>query len=510
MAEVDPDLVAAVERAADPETREIFDRRVREQADRIRDDIRSGRLDTDEFAVGMELEAYAVDGDGRLAPIPDAVFDRADCAKELGVHNFELNTPATVFDPAGLAEQGDRIQGSVDAVTDALTEAGLAPVLDAMWTLPPEGGTDDYLGAVTVDDGVVVAEHMRKHPRYVALDNEILDRSGGEITVDVPGARLAYPTILVESLATSIQPHLQIPDADSFPQYFNVALRTMGPVLSLSSNSPFLPADCYDDDPDVIDATPHELRVHVFEESINAGASRDEGKVRFPRDLERATDVVDRVVDDETYAPVLADEEGDGDADDYRATLREYDHKRGVHWRWIRGVVGGQPVGTEREGASLRIEYRPLPTQPTVRDTVSLQTFVVGLLRGLVAADHPVVALPWTAARDCFYDVVAAGPDADLDWVTADGDRTADPGVIYDELFAYARRGLREAGLADEVIDGYLDPVERRRDGTVPSAWKKARVREAVADGATLPEAIEAMQRSYIDRAGGETVVADW
>jgi hypothetical protein len=325
----------------------------------------------------------------------------------------------------------------------------------------------------------------------------------------------------MESLATSIQPHLQIPDTDDFPRYFNLAIRTMGPVLSLSSNAPFLPADCYDDDPAVIDTTPHELRIPVFEGSINADAPRGEGKVRFPEDLTRATDVVDRVVEDETYAPVLADDADDvddaDDADDadtstspYRATLREYDHKRGVHWRWVRGVVGGQPVGTESDGASLRIEYRPLPTQPTVRDTVAVQAFVVGLLRGLGVADHPLTDLPWTAARDCFYDVVDEGPDADLAWVTVDGDRTGDPDTVYDELFAYARRGLRDAGLDSDVVDAYLSPVERRRDGTVPSAWKKARVREAVADGATLPEAIGRMQRDYIERAGGDTAFVDW
>ncbi|MFC7257003.1 hypothetical protein [Haloplanus litoreus] len=488
----------------------MFDRRVREQAERIRADIRSGHLDTDEFAVGMELEGYAVDGEGRLARIPDAVFDRADCGKELGVHNFEVNSAATVFDAAGIAEQADRIRASVDAATEALATVDLTPVLDAMWTVPPAEGTDAYLGTVEERNGVVVAANMRHHPRYVALDNEILDRSGGAITLGVPGATLSYRTILMESLATSIQPHLQIPDTDTFPRYFNAALRTLGPVLSLASNAPFLPADCYDDDPDVIDATPHELRIPVFEESINAGASRDDGKVRFPADVERATDVVDRVVADETYAPILSDGDGDPDASAYRSTLPEYDHKRGVHWRWVRGVVGGQPVGTERDGASLRIEYRPLPTQPTVRDTVSLQVLVVGLLRGLVAADHPLTDLPWEAARECFYDAVDEGPDANLAWVTAAGARTDDRGTVYDELFAYARRGLRDAGLADDVIDDYLDPVERRRDGTVPSAWKKARVRAEVADGATLPEAIEAMQREYVDRAGGETVFVDW
>jgi hypothetical protein len=506
-----PDLVAAVERSTDPEIREEFDRRVRKQAARIREDIRTGRLDTGEFAVGMELEAYAVDRDDRLASIPEAAFDRGGFAKELGVHNLEVNSAPTVFDAAGIDAQADRIAESVDAAAAALDDEGLTPALDAMWTIPPADGTDAYLGSIEERSGVVVATNMRHHPRYVALDNEILDRSGGTITVDAPGVRLSYPTILVESLATSIQPHLQIPDTDAFPKYFNAALRTAGPVLSLSSNAPFLPADCYDPSAgdEVIDATPHELRIRVFEESINAGAPRGEGKVRFPRDVEAATDVVDRVVDDETYAPVLAD--GDApDASPYRSTLREYDHKRGVHWRWVRGVVGGQPVGTERDGASLRIEYRPLPTQPTVRDTVAVQTLVVGLVRGLVAADHPVLDLPWAAARDCFYDAVVDGPDADLAWVTADGDRTADPDAVYDDLFAHARRGLRDAGLDADAVDDYLAPIERRRDGTVPSAWKKARVRDAVDDGATLPEAIERMQRAYLERAGGGTPFVDW
>jgi hypothetical protein len=237
-------LVDAVARSTDLDIREAFDRRVREQAERIREDIRSGRLDTDEFAVGMELEGYAVDESGRLARIPDPVFDRAGCGKELGAHNFEVNSPATVFDAAGVAEQADHIRANVDAAAEALGAEGLAPVLDAVWTVPPVGGTDAYLGSVEDHDGVVVATNMRHHPRYVALDNEILERSGGRITLDVPGVTLSYRTILMESLATSLQPHLQIPDVTAFPRYFNAALRTAGPLLSLTSNAPFLPADC--------------------------------------------------------------------------------------------------------------------------------------------------------------------------------------------------------------------------------------------------------------------------
>ncbi|MFC7008034.1 hypothetical protein [Halalkalicoccus salilacus] len=44
--------------------------------------------------------------------------------------------------------------------------------------------------------------------------------------------------------------------------------------------------------------------------------------------------------------------------------------------------------------------------------------------------------------------------------------------------------------------------VWRFEERTTPSRWKKARVRERVDDGASLPEAIRGMQREYIDRAG--------
>jgi len=199
---------------------------------------------------------------------------------------------------------------------------------------------------------------------------------------------------------------------------------------------------------------------------------------------------------------VLSETDGEGDDDGlYADDIPEFDHKRGVHWRWVRGVVGGQPVGTD-DGASIRLEYRPLPTQPTVRDNVALAALTVGLLRGLVVADHPLRDLPWTDARDAFYRVVRDGPDAELAWVTAEGDRTGDPGRIYDDVFAHARRGLRDAGVEGVAVEEYLAPMERRREAGPPSAWKKARAREALADGATVPEAVERAQRAYLERAG--------
>jgi hypothetical protein len=515
------DLVAAVRRSLSGEAAAEFDDRVEAGAAFLREELESGTLSAPDFAVGMELEAYAVDPEGRPTPLPASVFEDGP-AKELGVHNVECNTPPTRFDAAGLERQAALLDERWVQTESALAEANAEPVLDAMWTTPPAGGSTAYLSAVERRDGVTLAENMRLAPRYCAIDNEVLGWADGEIPLEFPGVDVSFPTILFESLATSIQPHLQIPDLDRYPAYYNAGIRTLGPVLALSTNSPFLPADLYEtDDPDsVVVETPHECRIPVFEGAINV----DDGpaKVRLPRDIDHVTDVVDRLVADRVCAPFLqewtepgAGKSGNGDDEgDYADQFWELDHKRGTYWRWLRSVVGGDPVEGAGDGRSIRIEYRPLPTQPSVDGTVALQFLVVGLLRGLVEAEHPIRELDWERAHDAFYDAVDRGPAMAPAWITADGDANPDREAMYADILDVARSGLRAAGLDDATIDARLGPVSRRVDriGTdrpvTPSAWKKQRVREALDAGATLQDAITEMQATYRARTG--TPFVDW
>jgi len=513
---IDDRTVDLVRRSLAPETVEPFEARVADQADWLRAAIDDGRMDNADFAVGLEMEVYAIE-EGRagepprLARLPEGVFDAPAASKELGLHNVEVNTAPTVLDGPGLAAQADAIREQTAAARAAAREHGRDLVLDAMWTLPPAEGSAAYLSAVDERAGVTVAENMRPAPRYVAIDNDCLRQADGSITLDVPGATRSFPTILFESLATSIQPHLQVPTAAEFPAYYNAAIRTLGPLLALSANSPFLPADCYDgvaDPAALVDATHHELRIAAFEQSVNHTPSQ---KVRVPRDVETTTDVVDRVVADDLYAPFFREWLADDERETLADRVWEFDHKRGTYWRWLRCVVGGDHVDAENDEYSLRIEYRPLPTQPTVTDVIGLQALTAGLLRGLVAADHPIADLPWEAAEASFYAAVEDGLAADLAWLTADGERTADPETIFEEVFTYARAGLERAGVPDADVDRYLAPIEARWDArTTPSAWKKARVRDALADGADLADAIVEMQRDYVRLSDAHDAFADW
>ncbi|MFB6308676.1 MAG: hypothetical protein ABEH35_05030 [Haloarculaceae archaeon] len=567
------DVVDLVTQSLAEDSAAEFTDRIDEQAAALRTAIENGEFDNDGFAVGLEIEVYAInrepeppepddeepddesveeleedlsdssgnawsgsleapeDGDdepdeeeftdddepymdpdeweGKLTRLPEEAFGDA-MAKELGLHNAEVNTDPTVFDGTGIEVQTTAVEMQVKKAKELAEAENCTLVLDAMWTIPPDEGTRDYLAATDERDGLVFAENMRRDPRYVAIDNAILAHAGGEIEFDVPGFSGTFPTILFESLTTSIQPHLQIPAAERFPEYYNAAIRTLGPLLSLSTNSPFLPADCYDvaDPTSLLEETHHELRIAAFEQSVNTTPNP---KVRVPDDIAEASEVVDRVVADDLVAPFLREWIADGKRQEFDDEYWEFDHKRSTFWRWLRCVVGGDPVEGTSDEQSLRIEYRPLPTQPTTDDVIALQVLTAGLIRGLVARDHPITELPWQDAKRSFYSAAHDGPDADLTWVTADGERTTDTAVIYDELFEYARYGLDEQGVPERRANDLLGPMERRREaGTTPSAWKIERVGEYLDDGRDLSGAIEAMQRDYFDLSADERCFADW
>jgi len=497
--------VELVKRSLAEETVEPFAERVADQAAWLREAIEDGRMDNADFAVGLEMEVYAVDPAAdapRLARLPPEAFADEGTNKELGLHNAEINTEPTVLSESGLAAQAQAIRARTEEAREAARAQDRELVLDAMWTVGPPEGAAAYLSAVEERDGLTLAENMRQDPRYVAIDNAALENAGGSIDLAVPGVARSFPTILFESLATSIQPHLQVPVAAEFPAYYNTAIRTMGPLLALASNSPFLPASFYADveEPaDLVEETHHELRIAVFEQSVNTTPN---AKVTVPGDIEEAADVPDRVVADDRYAPFLREWLEDGPRETLADRIWEYDHKRGTYWRWLRSVAGGDPVDDANDEYSLRIEYRPIPTQPTVTDVVGLQALTAGLIRGLIAADHPLAELPWDAAEASFYSAAERGLDADLAWVTTGGDLTSDPDVIFGEVFAHAHRGLDEAGVPADEAERYLEPIEARWEvGLTPSMWKKARVREALGEGASLPEAIEEMQAAYVRNA---------
>ncbi|WP_435125827.1 hypothetical protein [Halobaculum sp. D14] len=502
MADSDADLADRVDDVLDVDA-EAFRQRAEADAETVKSELHEGTFDNHQSIVGLEYEFYAV-SEGRwrgadngsaepyaLTRVPRRLLELIGFEKELGLHNAEMTTSPQPLNPDGLRAQVSEVRARLAAALDTTSAEGMRLVSDAMWTVPPVGeSARDYLADSISDDGVRVATNMSDAVRYHAMANG--EESADRFSVEAPHVDLTAETVMPESLITSIQPHYQLPNAEDIPVYHNFALRVAAPLLALGVNSPFFPPDLYAADAtaeDVLRDGWQENRVAVFESVLNQPGSE---KVRFPRDLDTVEQAVDRVAADDTVVPMPVD--GGDRFDDAFATLRT---KHGTYWRWVRPVFDG----ATRSAANARIEFRPLPGQPTVRDSVAFLAAFAGLMESLPRRRHPVWDLDWGVAEENFYSAVEDGVDADLDWITTDGAETGDSDEIFDDVLSHAEAGLEDAGCSEAEAERYLEPLRyRAENGVTPASWKVDEVRERLDDGADFADAVTGMQREYIGR----------
>jgi hypothetical protein len=493
---------------------EAFADRAAGDAEAVKSLLRDGAFDNQRAVVGLEYEFYAA-ADGRWADdeatdctlmrVPRRLFDLIDFEKELGLHNAEMTTSPQPFNSYGLAAQAAEVRSHLQNARDCTRAEGMRLVSDGMWTIPPAGETArEYLTDSVDDDGIRIAANMSDAVRYHAMANG--DEMSTPLTVDVPHVDLEADTVMPESLITSIQPHYQMSHAADLPRHHMYALRAAGPLLALGVNAPFFPPDLYAagvDAESILADTYMENRIAVFESVLNAEGAE---KVTFPDDLDSVEQAVDRIATDDVVVPMPTDDGGDR-FDDQFSTFRA---KHGTYWRWVRPVFGG----STRSSANARIEFRPLPGQPTVADTIAFLTAFAGLMVQLPRSGHPVDELDWEVAESNFYNAMRDGLDADLRWITEAGESTTDVDEIYDDILDSAAAGLQAAGCSDAAAEEYLAPLRYRVENRVtPASWKFDRVRSRVDDGEPFDSAVQEAQREYIHRQS-ETLLqgtfSDW
>jgi hypothetical protein len=486
---------------------DAFRARAQEEAEQLKEEVQSGTYDNTQALVGLEMELYGVDSrtDG-LRRMPRSLLGLIGFEKELGLHNAEMQTSPEPLTRYGLVAQEKELQAHFVPAQEKANAEDLSLVTDGMWTVPPTGETaTEYLTDFVEQDGIRIATNMSDSVRYHALANTDYP---SRFELDAPHVSLSAETVMPESLITSIQPHYQVPHAPDLPEYFRYALRVAGPLLALGVNAPFFPPDLYDDAPDakIVEDAHMEHRIGVFESVLNPPEDHEEPpKVCFPPDFETVEAAIDDIAADQCIVPT---EVTTGNRFDDR--FAHFRHKHGSYWRWVRPVF----EGASRSEANARIEFRPLPAQPTIRDSVAFEAVFAGLMESLRRREHPVRALDWETAKENFYAATRDGLQADIDWITSDGAETTAIDEIGHELFEFARDGLEVRGLSTEQAREYIRPLRERLDRRVtPARWKHERVYESVQAGVPLPEAIWGMQAEYIDHQS-ETLIegsfADW
>lgn len=483
-----------------------FRRRAETDAETVHTELKQGTFDNHQSILGLEYELYAVTegrwrgtnregvGHHELARVPRRLLQLIGFEKEIGLHNAEMTASPQPFNTNGLRAIGAEVRSRLNAAQTTVGAEGMRLVSDAVWTIPPCGETASSYLCDTVDhEGVQLAVNMSNNARYHGMSNG--PHSDTTYEFDAPFARLETDTVMPVGMTASIQPHYQMPTASDLPIYHDYAIRVAGPLLALGVNSPLLPPDLYEqaghDQPRaVLRDGWQEHRIPIFE-MLN-GATQ---KVCLPKDLPSVDAAVDRVVADDVIVPMPEQELIDGSRfDDTFATLRR---KHGTYWRWVRPVFDG----VDRAAANARIEFRPIPAQPTVADSVAFLAAFGGLMECLSHRRHPVRNMDWETARANFRRAVTDGLAGDIVWITNDGHETTDTDRVYDDLLRHAEAGLVDAGVAEQTAEALLAPlwnrVERER---TPASWKLDRAREHLDDGASLSEAIHGAQHDYIDR----------
>ncbi|MFB6161967.1 MAG: hypothetical protein ABEJ86_00795 [Halococcoides sp.] len=483
------DLAADIDEALSADDERIREQ-AQEEAEALLAAIDDGAFDNSQALVGLELELYAVDAQtDALRRVPRRLLDLIGYEKELGLHNVETQTTPQPLNIHGLEAQKRELQATLASAIDRTLAEDIRLVSDGLWTVPPVGASArEYLTDAVEADGVTIATNMSDAVRYHAMANT--DYPAG-MTIDAPHVSLDAETVMPESLITSIQPHYQVPRASALPEHFRYALRIAGPLLAIGVNSPFFPPGLYDDvsAETILDDANMANRIDVFESVLNA--TDGPGKVRFPDDIDSIEGAVQAVLDDPMIVPM--DVPRGNRFDDQFATIR---HKHGSFWRWVRPVFDG----ATRSAANARIEFRPLGAQPTIHDAVAFQAVFAGLMKSLPRLEHPVANLDWDQAHDNFRAAARDGLQAEMTWITGDGAETTATDQILGELFEYAREGLEMRDLSTEQARRYVRPLRERVDRRMtPARWKHAQVRDQVADGVPIGEAIWGMQSRYIE-----------
>jgi hypothetical protein len=187
--------------------------------------------------------------------------------------------------------------------------------------------------------------------------------------------------------------------------------------------------------------------------------------------------------------------------------LAELRLHQGTVWRWNRAVYDPSA------GGHLRIEFRALPSGPTVRDMMANAAWMLGLTMGLRdGIEARLCGCPFLMCDTSFYRAARDGVDAKLLWPTKAGPAPRERDVIElaEKLLPVAAAGLQALGVDDEEAADLLQVMDGRMATRQTGArWQRAalaRLRATVPEAQVLPTLV----REYAARAATGAPVHTW
>lgn len=446
-------------------------------------------------SVGAELEMALIDAAGRPAgnnvEIRDAVAG-AHVALEVGRFSIETETPP--FELAGrpFTAMAESMRDSATRIDTAARSLGARVAM--VGTLPTLTLADLGPGGLTAS------------ARYRALEAG-LDALKGDHTIAIDGRErleVELPGIVAEAANAAFQVHLKVPPAD-FARTLNAAQIATGPALAVSGNSPtFLGQVLWD-----------ETRVPVFHQSVDGvdgvHDSWQPGRVSFGHGWVRSG-ALELFEESVALHPALlplssAQNPLETLAGGGVPELHELRLHHGTTWRWNRAVF--DPAG----GGHVRIEFRALPSGPSIADMAANAAFMIGLTLALADEQWMLNAVPFRCVRRNFFQAARHGMDAELLWPNPapPSPQPQSAPALLEHLVDLAREALVAADVDHEEVDAHLEPIRRRiAAGTTGSSWQREAIAAAERRGAMRGSALATTLEAYLDASASGDPVHAW
>ncbi len=417
----------------------------------------SGAFETGNPRIGAEQEFFLVDRAWQPSAIALElleVIDEPHFTTEIGAFNLEVNLDPQPFGGLCLSDMHRQLDELLALARRAARQLENDIVLTGI--LP------------TIRTSTLALANMVQNPRYLALNQALLEMRGEHLDLRISGAdelNIRQDSVMAEACNASFQVHLQV-SPDEFASLYNVAQLLAGPTLSCATNSPILFGK----------QLWAETRIPLFEQSVDTRRSahhlrQRSGRVTFGTQWVKNS-VTELFKEDITrFRPLLAPDSHDDPfqvlADGGVPDLAAVRLHTGTVWRWNRacyGVMDGVP--------HLRIENRVLPSGPTTADEMANAALWLGLMRS-VGAQHPEVSrmMQFDTVRANFVNAAREGLSSSLFWL--DGRERPAPELLLDVLLPMAVEGLAGAGVDSADSEHYLGIIERRvKSGYTGSRWQ--------------------------------------
>ena len=408
--------------------------------------IDSGRIESGVRRIGAEQEMFLVDSAMRpksIAPELLASVNDPRLTTETGKFNLEANLSPQSFAGHCLHDMEEEALELIDLAQQAARKLGAEVLLTGI--LP------------TLHQSDLTLENLTPGVRYLELNRVIQQLRGGSNNLYIKGLdelNITHDNMMLEACCTSFQVHYQV-GAEEFAALHNLAQVITAPLLAVAANSPLLMGH----------RLWHETRIPLFQHSVDERSQLRQHRGHPPRVSFGEAWVKDSVLEifrEEIarFRVVLTKKiEEDSQAVLARGVLPQLAALRlhnGTIWRWNRPCYG------VNEGvAHLRIENRVMPAGPSIIDEMANAAFFFGLMTALPQEYGDVTRLmSFDDAKGNFFAAARHGLKAQFTWLH--GNSIPASTLIHEHLLPLARAGLKQANIATEDINRYLDVIEAR------------------------------------------------